>query len=174
MLFPSVIGRVGPSFVIDTESYYGTLPNIGGSSAAAAFPTANKVFYLPFRAPTALIVQQMFISNGAVSGNVDVGIYTKDGTRLVRSGSTAQAGASVLQTFNITDTLIGFGEYYMAVTLDNNTGELQRRSLTVPLPTIAGVLIETTGAFGLPAVASFTSAVDAYLPFMGLVAQSAL
>jgi hypothetical protein len=57
----------------------------------------------------------MLVLNGATaSGNMDVGIYDYAGTRLVSSGSTAQSGTSAFQDFDITDTLLGPGIFYLA------------------------------------------------------------
>lgn len=165
---------IAPVFTIDAISNFGVMPNIALSNASATWPTTNKVLYVPFRLSEPIIVQQLFVHNGAaVSGNIEIAIYSEDGTRIVTSGSTAQAGTSTIQLFDITDTLLGRGAFYFGVSLDNETGQLNRVAPVLGLCQMIGLLTETPGAFGLPAIATFAAYVDAYLPLCGLLAQSA-
>lgn len=175
--WPSRAGGVGHLAVIDViAGVFAPFMPAGATLASAAWPTAKKVFYLPFRVPSALLVQQLYVYNGAaVSGNVDVGIYTPGGTRLVSIGSTAQAGTNDQQLFDIADTLLAPGAYYLAVTLDNTTGTTFRLvPLNVGVGRIVGALTETTVAFGLPATATFATVADTYYPACGLLARSAM
>jgi hypothetical protein len=88
-----------------------------------AWPSANLAIFVPMPIASPFIATQMWVVNGAtVSGNIDVGIYDIQGNRLVSIGSTAQAGTTSNQTFNITDTLLSPAVYYLAVALDNATG----------------------------------------------------
>lgn len=92
--------------------------------------TANRAILVPFVLVADGIVEKITVANGTVvSGNVDVGIYNEAYTRLVSSGSTAQAGTSALQIFDITDTPLKAGRYYMAFCMDNTTGRAYRGSL---------------------------------------------
>lgn len=173
-MFPNRLGSVVPQFVIDVIGVFGCTLNNAASITSGVFPTANKVIYMPIRVPSSMLIQQLYCINGAtVSGNVEVGLYTMDGTKIVSSGSVAQAATNVKQLFNITDTLIGRGAYYMAVTLDNTTGTFFRAvPANAAMAGLLGLLTETTGGFGLPATATFNAAADAYLPMAGLLAQS--
>jgi hypothetical protein len=71
---------------------------------------------------------------GTASGNVDVGIYSSDGTtltRLVSSGSTAAAGASAVQTITVASAaLVPSFSYYLAVAPDNATVTIGRVAIT--------------------------------------------
>lgn len=164
------LGRgIAPLRTIDTFSLYGTTASYGTAPTSAAFPTANKIFYSPIRTPCPLVIAQLYAHNGAaVSGNIEVGLYSADGRRLVTSGSVAQAGTSIAQTFDIADTLIGEDVFYLAVSLDNTTGTLFRTAYAVGLCQAAGMLTETTVSFGLPAIATWSAIADAYAPRMGV------
>lgn len=131
---------------------------LGAASVSVAWPTANKAIYMPVLLAEPLLVTQMWVENGATaSGNIDVGIYDEAGTRIVSSGSTAQSGTSAMQVFNVTDTLLGPGVFYIAVALDNTTGTVHVwGSATTILGRATGAL-QQTSAFALPAVATFAT-----------------
>lgn len=97
------------------------------AGVSGTWPTANRAYLFPFRTERPAIVKQLFWENGAaVSGNVDCGIYTLDGTRIVSTGATAQSGTSTSQVVDITDTLLGPGLYWCALVMDNTTGTVMR------------------------------------------------
>ena len=170
--------RLSPAFV--TVHTYGPLSiglEIGGSlvgTASATYPAASTAIFVPFSLPAPLTAAQLFTYNGATaSGNIDVGLYAADGTRLVSSGSTAQAGTNTLQAFDITDTELGPGNYYLAIALDNTTGTLFR---TVPAARyLAGVgCFQQASAFALPATATFATMAQVYLPVFGFSTRAVL
>lgn len=159
-----------------TAIHWGSNCSIGGGAgfvgtpASAIYPTANLAIYIPFRIPRPIVVTKLWAWNGTVvSGNIDVGIYDATGTRLISAGSTAQAGTSAKQEFNIADTEIGPGLFYIATAMNNTTGTLHRVSaLPVELMRLVGCAEQTT-AFALPATATFAKvATAAYLPMTGL------
>ncbi len=143
-----------------------------GSPGLAAWPAANLVIFVPFWIPEATTFTKMFWNNGAVAGNVDVGIYGTDQTRLVSMGSTAVAGANATQIVDIADTTLARGRYYMAMVADTGTtltllraapilavcqsfGLLQQASVTLPLSTNASP-------------ATFAKYAQAYVPHFGV------
>ena len=137
---------------------------LGGGGSSAVWPVANQACFVPFQVYVPSLIQQLMIWNGtAVSGNVDVGVYTQDGTRVVSSGSTAQAGTSQVQAFNVTDTQIPPGSYYMAQVLDNATGTFLRPPMTAVEAAVLGVLAQTS-AFPLPSTATFAAAISTGVP----------
>lgn len=144
--------------------------------ASATWPAANEAILIPFRVPYPVIAKQMFCSNGAaVSGNLDIGIYTKDGTLLVSTGETAQSGTSDFQTFDITDTLLnGPDWYYMALVLDNTTGTFIRNSASARDWKRFGVASVASDACPLPASATLAVAARAYAPEMGISYQAVI
>lgn len=125
---------------------------------SATYTSANRAHFQWFRVPEICVVKQLWVANGATaSGNIDVGIYTPDGTRLVSSGSTAQSGTSTLQVFDVTDTTLAPGYYYIAVAMDNTTGTIRRNNLSTQASKFAGSAVMAS-AFPLPATATLATA----------------
>jgi hypothetical protein len=141
--------------------------------AAAAWPAANLVIFVPFWVPEAVTMTKMFYGIGASgTANLDMGIYAEDGTRLVSSGSVAASGSTTTQVIDITDTTLARGRYYMAMEADTVTtftafskapavgicqalGLLEQASVAIPLSTNASP-------------ATFAKYTRAYIPFVGV------
>lgn len=142
-----------------------------GYTTAAAWPVAKLVKYVPFSVYDVILVDTLWVYNGAtVAGNMDLGIYDKNGTRLVNSGSTARTGnANVAQFVTISSTALVPGFYFLAVTLDTNTDTVRHGSTAVTGCILQGVLDETTGSFGLPATATYGLATQIGVPFCGVL-----
>lgn len=139
------------------QSLGAILNAMGLGAGAVAWATANKAFYMPFSVDAPVTIVKMLVINGAtVSGNIDVGIYDRGGARLVSSGSTAQSGVSAVQEFNITDTVLNPGLYYLACAMDNTTGTLEMWTPSASLSRSFG-LAEQASAFALPATATFAA-----------------
>jgi hypothetical protein len=156
-----------------TDSLGPMLNAMGIALAAAAYPETNRAMFVPVSVQAPLTVVKLFTLNGATaSGNVDVGIYDAGGVRLVSSGSTAQAGTSVIQEFNITDTLLLPGLYYLAIAADNTTGTFEVWSANAAILRSLGILMQLT-AFPLPATATFALyAGTTRVPFVGATLRS--
>jgi len=131
---------------------------LGGIFTNVTWPVANTAFFIPFRIPYAVTAIGMQIYNGtAVSGNLDAGIYSAEGTKIVSSGSIAQAGTSAVQTVSLTATVLAPGLYYMALVLNNATGVVTVTSAsTFQICRAMGMLKQAT-AFPLPATAAFVA-----------------
>lgn len=140
---------------------------------------AGLVLFVPFWVAETIIATKMFWRNGAVAGNVDVGIYAEDGTRLVSIGTTVVSGANLVQTVDITDTTLARGRYYMAMVCSTVT------TLTVgvvnifpPVPAAFGMLEQAGVTLPLSTGASpatFAKSVTrANLPFVGIHAYRSL
>lgn len=138
---------------------------VGTGFAGAAWPAANRAFFVPFATARYITVKQMAWQNGStVSGNLDVGIYDIDGNQLVHSGSVAQSGISAAQIADITDTALDPGQYFMAMAVDNTTGLYFRVSnADAQLLQVFGMQQMDT-AFPLPSTATFANPATAYLP----------
>jgi hypothetical protein len=144
--------------------------NLSSAPASGTWDSANRAVFVPFRVSRPIYVVNMFVFNGlVVSGNLDIGIYTSDGTRLVSIGSTAQAGTSAIQTLDITDTLLGPGLFYMALVFNNTTARVFQQTV-VPSGIVCGMAI-MNAAFPLPATATFSQSYN-YLPVFGLTTRS--
>lgn len=141
------------------------------ATASAAWPSANLAIYVPFFTPVPFIAANMFTMNGATaSGNIDIGIYAADGTRLVSKGSTAQAGTSQTQAFAVSAVLAP-GDYYMALAMDGTTGTAFRSAINARLAETLGCFTQAA-AFPLPANATFAAYSQAYLPVFGVTSRS--
>jgi hypothetical protein len=133
---------------------------------------ANKALYVPVSVQSPITIVKMFVINGtAVSGNIDVGIYDQGGVRLVSIGSTAQSGTSAVQEFDITDTTLNPGLYYLAVALDNGTGAVHSWAPSIPVCRAIGIFEQAT-AFPLPATATFATSTVNKVPFIGATQRS--
>lgn len=172
--FPVYSLPPGPTIAPGTQWM---LPGIGFNidyavtniATSGAWPTANKAFYLPFVIPEPVIVTQLATWNGATaSGNIDIGIYDSSGTRIVSAGSTAQSGTNTLQTFNITDTTLGRGAFYLGIAKNDTTGTIFRSATQTVLYRVWGIL-EQTSAFALPATATFALLSANFVPWGALV-----
>lgn len=144
---------------------------LGGapSLASATWPTANLAIYVPFALDESVTVVKGFWHNGgAVSGNVDIGIYNEAGTKQVSIGSTAQSGTDVIQEVNIADTPLTAGRYYMALACDNTTATFRRvgAGATAEITKTFGIA-QQASAFALPASATLAVPAQTYLPLFG-------
>ena len=154
--------------------------SIGGSFApqfttSFAWPSANLAIYIPVEIYEPVTVVKMAVNNGSVvSGNIDVGIYDALGNKLASAGSTAQTGTSAIQIFDITDTLLLPGLYYMAVALDNTTGTLAGfQSGTAQVLEGAG-LFQQASAFALPSPATYAAMAQTVVPLVSMSLKSTI
>ena len=125
-------------------------------ATSGTWGTANRAFYYPFKlyAP-AVATQLLFFVGAASAGNIDVGIYTAEGSKIVSSGSTAMsATVNTVQELNITDTALPPGEYLLAVVCSSTSGSIFRinNGDEVLLPAI--LIYEEDAALPLPAMAT--------------------
>lgn len=140
--------------------------------ASAAIGTANMARGYPFWLPEPARVLKLWCYNGAtLGGNVDVGIYSLDGRLLVSSGSTVQAGASVLQEFDVADTTLGRGLFYAALATSSATATFftvgASNATFLQLLKGAGCW-QAASAFPLPATITFAALAAALVPVCGI------
>ena len=135
--------------------------------AGAAWTTANMAVYMPIVVRHSITIKQLRVVNSsAISGNFDLGLYDVDEeglprTRLVSTGSTAQAGASDVQSVNVSVTALVAGVHYLASVFDNGTGGVLSIAPVPVATTMSGDLIHTldgvfeeASAFILPTTAT--------------------
>ena len=143
-------------------------------ATSAAWPANNLALFIPFRSMSNFVATKMFAASGSGvngTGKIDVGIYTADGTRIVSSGSVIQTNAVSLQEFDIADTAIAPGLYYLAVSLDNTANTLYRISGSVPGTRSLG-LLQQASAHPLPAAATYASMASVINPLIGLTTRT--
>lgn len=149
------------------DSGAGVLANTGGSAGVTSttWPALNRAQFVPFLVLAPFTVRQVFWVNGAtVNGNVDLGVYRENGgSPLVSAGSTVQSGVSVIQSVDVTDTLLAPGAYYMALTSSSGTATFLARS--------ANIDTITRRALGMLAQSSFGPPLGAWTPGVGLAPE---
>lgn len=106
----------------ESNADFKTYTSIGGYSGLSP---ASKASIVPFTLEERSIIYQISWWNGpTASGNIDAGIYDRYGNKIITTGSTVQTGATTIQLVDITDTPLAPGYYFMAITIDNTTGNL--------------------------------------------------
>lgn len=149
------------------------------NTASAVWPLADLVIYVPFWVYTPTAYANAFWYNGAgILGNVNVGVYSADGTLLASTGAQNQALESInaIASAALAVTL-GVGQYYMAITESNAVTATFFRG--VGSTNIAGLSFNLMGCLqdanqtgGLPATASFAAMAQNYLPVFGISTRS--
>jgi hypothetical protein len=143
-----------------------------GSPTAAAWPSANLAIYIPMAIDRPEVITALWVYNGSVNGNIDIGVYDEDYNRLVSTGAVAQSGANTIQSVDITDYAIAPGLYYMGLSLSSGTGQVFR-SAAVSLPYVRAFgVTQEASAHPLPATATFAALANHYVPVFGMAFRS--
>lgn len=144
------------------------------ADASAVWPTAAKAIYVPFELAEPLTVVKGFWLNGATAaGNIDIGIYKEDGTKVVSMGNTAQGTVNIIQEVDITDTFLPApARYFMGLACSLGTATLFSIAPTAPICKAWGIYTQAT-ASPLPSPATFAlDATWAYVPLFGFSTQT--
>lgn len=129
------------------------LPLIGsGGIGTTGWPANDLAVYTPVSIPTPFTIARFMIANGGnTTGNVDIGIYSIGGTRLLSTGSTARASGSAVQYIDVTNTVFQPGHYYLALVGSSTTGTYMRSTFSsATRARLFGMLEEQLGATTLP------------------------
>jgi len=162
--FINTINRVCPTSFVMT--------GVGSSTMGSAiWTTANLALFFPFVLTGRHTYVRACVCNGtAVSGNFDIGVYSRTGTRLFSTGAQAQAGISQIQPITVSWTLDP-GDYYMALVFNNIVATCSRTSP-------AAASLATTGckqmatAYVLPTTATLVDTTTSYVPVFGISEKS--
>lgn len=103
------------------------------ASIAAGTQTANSASLVLVRVSKPVLITNLSLYIGGASGNVDVGIFTRNGTTytlVASSGSVAAAGTNAIQTIPLTAPywLMPGVNYYFGEVADNATVTIGRTS----------------------------------------------
>jgi hypothetical protein len=141
--------------------------------ALAAWPSANLAIYVPLRVPARVLVRKLwYAGTTTATGSVDMGLYDAAGNAVVSATATAKAAVNDEQVFDVTDTVIGPGLYYIALASDSGTDTFIRTADAAPAATAMGVLTEAS-AYPLPATATWALAqATSYIPNMGVLIEA--
>jgi hypothetical protein len=137
-----------------SESYGYNLTALSTGSPSSGNVTANQAYCYPFHLDVGSVAKKIAIMNGSgtITGDIDVGIYDAEFNLLVSSGSTPHSGALQIQEFDIADTALPPGDYWMAVACSSSTTTVYRLSTSRNTALgNAAFYVQQTGAFPLPA-----------------------
>lgn len=164
--------------LVGTENWHCLGTQLAASSTAAptsaTWPAANRALFIPLLITKGITVVKLWVLNGpTVSGNIDMAIYNSTYVRQVSIGATAQAGVNQIQEFDIADTALSAGIYYIGIALNNTTGATYRY-------TSAGVtgaiqtwgMAEQAAAFALPNPMVPADITDFYIPICGIATRT--
>lgn len=152
---PAVVASFGAEAI--SPAVMASTNNIAAITSGT-WGTANRAVYCPFRLNEPLLIQKVAIFNGSsATGNIDVGVYSENGTKIWSSGSTAQSGTNAMQVFTPTAFRLPPGRYYMAAAFSSLSGTITGRQFVLEIARICGFAIEAS-AFPLPATATFAVA----------------
>jgi hypothetical protein len=114
----------------------------------------------------------VYNGTGTIAANVDLGIYASDGTLIVSTGSQTRSGTNAIQVYDITDTPLAVGAYYMALACSAATDTFFRFTTMSTLWMRACGIQEMDTALPLPSAATFANPSAAFIPWMGLTTRA--
>lgn len=141
------------------------------TTGGVAWPLGNIGLFVPFHVPESVTIYKLWFGISTFAAcNVDIGIFLEDGTLVVSMGTTALVNSGV-NTFDITDTRLARGRYYMGLCVDAVTAGL----FTVSVPSAAvvqglGVMKDTACAPPMSTnanPATFVTTTYTSIPLMG-------
>lgn len=151
------------------EAFGGSLLSSGSAAAGSAALSSQVARFFPWTIEIATLIVKGFCLNGTTAtGNTDVGVYDHEFNLIVASGATAQSGTSVIQEFDITDTWLDPGRYWMAI-VNSSTGTAFARSIADEIMLGTAVFLVQTGQSSLPSPASPSRTTEAtvIMPIFG-------
>lgn len=139
---------------------YERAPGGTGTPASTTW-VANLAIYCPIILPFNYPVRRMFWLNGTsvASTNMDIGVFTADGTRLYSSGSTAGSGATTVQYVTPSTPFMMYADtvYYIGYSNSGTTNRSFGASVTAAAQGRFTGILEQASALPLPATATFAS-----------------
>lgn len=165
--------NIPPGPTICTNSIEAGFSSYVSNAGTGAWPANDRAFFVPFTISEPITIQRMFIWNVTASGNIDLGIYSLDGTRLGSTGSTALVGNNTTQGVALSLSLPA-GTYYMAASCSTTgyTAAIQSSALILFVQGRGGGAVQMDTAFPLPATATFAALSSLYIPMFGLSQRS--
>lgn len=147
--------------------------------AVVAWPANNRALYFPIHMPAGFTVARFMVANGAnLTGTVDIGIYSIEGTRLLSAGNTARSGASSVQYIGVTDTYFPAGHYYLAQVASSTTGTYGCIQFDATIGAAQartfGALQEALGSAVLPATMTPAAMAGTNMFFFGFTQSNSL
>lgn len=144
-----------------------------GTTASVAWTTANQARYVPFWIPSPFTVVKLLAYNGGTTGgNTDIGVYDSNGVEKISIAAAAQTGTNVWQEFDVADTILLPGLYYVGLLNTTTTGTYFAWA-NLPYGKAAGVFSQAVGAGTLPSPTATFAALDAaVVPVVGMSSRT--
>jgi hypothetical protein len=135
--------------------------------AAAVWPTANLAIAYPFRVTEDSTAYKLWYGGStAASGNIDVAIYDSAFSKVISTGTQVHAAATTV--IDVANTALTAGVYYLAVSIDNTTAQLQRYATA-----LRGFgMVQMAAAFVLPTTFVPAAIANVYVPNAGVILRS--
>lgn len=170
--FPATFGNPNKT-IIQSHGPAGLIGDmLSSGSSAQVWQTTNRAIFMPIFLEYPVLAQAMAVRVSVQSGNLDVGIYTLAGAKIVTSGTTAVAAAG-LQILDIADTWLAAGTYFLALSVNNTTASFFGSAQTDEVAVVCGVQ-QMNSAFVLPATATFANPQNSLQPLILLQCGNAM
>jgi hypothetical protein len=168
------VGRGGEVIIstIGDQSIGYEVKALISATSGAAWPSANVGIFVPFTTPEPVTINKLWLGIATFAAcNLDIGVFQEDGTRLVSMGTTALVNNS-FNSFDITDTTLPRGRFYIGLTVDTVTAaNFRNNNPAVGICQALGVIRDTSCAPPMSTnanPATFVATTHAYIPLMGL------
>lgn len=128
---------------------------VTGSAAVGSATLGNQVArFFPWVIETPIVIVKGFTMNGTTAnGTIDVGVYDHEFNLIVAAGATTQSGTSAIQEYDITDTTLMPGRYWMACVC-NGTGTVFGRAINDEIELATMPLLVQGSQTSLPSTAT--------------------
>lgn len=129
---------------------------------------ANLAVYMPFFLPVPYTAKRFYVVNSTstTAQNLDIGIYSEDGIRIISTGSTAKTSGGGVQYITAAFYLTA-GRYFFAYSNDSALASAVRGgNAAIRFAQMAGVFEESV--FPLPASMTPVVAAHALQPLIGM------
>ncbi len=148
----------------DTMSILEQINALGGAAlnslTSNAWPSGSLAVLFPFYLGQFMSVDCVYWINGAtVAGQVDLGIYTEQGTKVYSTGPLLQSGVTSLQMTPVhPEVELGPGVYYLALVASSGTATFRSANNSLSTGSMAKVLgmAQAPAAYPLPQVITGT------------------
>lgn len=175
-LYPAAVEPLSEKIILTFDPIHSPLLGFANANGigvnSVAWPAANLALFSPVYVWATQTLTQLVAQWNTTSGNVDIGIYDSNLTKIVSSGSTAASG--LVQQFNVADTVLTRGTYYVALAADNTTLQVRRGTQSVAAFGRMLGMFEQASAFPLPATATPAAYTRLVLPICGYITRASL
>lgn len=139
-------------------------------TATTAWVTANQARYVPLiiSEPYNVVKLMVYCGTTSGSGNNDMAVYDAAGTEVIAATAAAHPAAANWQEFNVTDTVLMPGLYYVGILHTTTTGTFLAWT-NKEIGRVCGVFSQAVGAGNMPSpTATFAALDQAVIPVVAV------